>query len=48
MTWINGKLLGVTLITGFDFFYPKFEVKQIKNITESQLVNLKFWGEDGV
>jgi predicted metalloprotease with PDZ domain len=44
----DGKLLGVTLITGFDFFYPKFEVKQIKNITESQLVNLKFWGEDGV
>ena len=44
----DGKLLGVTLITGFDFFYPKFEVKQIKNITESQLVNLKFWGEDGI
>ena len=44
----DGKLLGVTLITGFDFFYPKFEVKQNKNITESQLVNLKFWGEDGI
>ena len=44
----EGKLLGVTLITGFDFFYPKFEVKQNKNITESQLVNLKFWGEDGI
>ena len=44
----EGKFLGVTLITGIDFFYPKFEVKQIKNITEYQLVNLKFWGQDGI
>ncbi len=44
----NGKLLGITLIPGIDYFYPKFEVKQIKNSTEFQLVNLKFWGQDGI
>ncbi|MFY7667977.1 MAG: M61 family metallopeptidase [Crocinitomicaceae bacterium] len=44
----EGKLLGVPLITRIDFFYPKFEVKQIKSLAESQLVNLKFWGQDGI
>lgn len=42
------KLFEITLNTSNVSFYPKFEVKQIQNFSESQTVNLKFWGQDGV
>lgn len=42
------KLFEITLNTSNVSFYPKFEVKQIQNFSESQTVNLKYWGQDGV
>lgn len=44
----EAKLSEITLMTNNSFYYPKYEVKQIKNFLDSQVVNLESWGQDGV
>ncbi|MFM7683532.1 MAG: M61 family metallopeptidase [Bacteroidota bacterium] len=44
----EAKLNEITLTTNNITFYPKFEVKQKQTFLESQIVNLKSWGQDGI
>ncbi|MBM3186421.1 MAG: M61 family metallopeptidase [Bacteroidetes bacterium] len=44
----EAKLNEITLTTNNIPFYPKFEVKQKQTFLESQIVNLKSWGQDGI
>lgn len=44
----EAKLIEITLTTNNISFYPKFEVKKKQTFLESQIVNLKSWGQDGI
>ena len=44
----EAKLVEITLNTNNSSYYPKYEVKQNQNCLESQMENLKSWGQDGV